>query len=61
MSIEIKGVEDGTTVDVEICNGVIEIMTDDSRQCCVAITKLTKGKAIALVDALELAISGLGE
>jgi len=59
-SIEIQGVEEGTLIDVEVCNGVIEVMTDDDKQCCVAITKLTKQKAAALIGALNLAIEELG-
>ena len=61
MNIEIEGIEEKTTVDVEVCNGVIEIMTDDENQCCVAIVKLNKKKALSLISALNVAINELGE
>ena len=59
LNIEIKGIEDGTTVDIEVCNGVIKVMTDTPRTCCVAIVKLDKQRVLSLIDALNSALEEL--
>ena len=50
---EIYGIEDSTSVDVEVKNGgVIEIMTDAPRTCCVAIVKLDENSLDELIATL---------
>jgi len=50
---EVYGIEDSTSVDIEVvAGGVIEIMTDAPRTCCVSIVKLNENILDELIAAL---------
>ena len=56
MNSEIEGIEIGTSVDVELCKeGIVEIMTDAPRTCCVAVVKLDMEGLNKLIASLQLA------
>ena len=59
---EIYGIEDSTSVDIEVmAGGIVEIMTDAPRACCVSIVKLDEKSLDELISSLIEAKNLLGK